>query len=329
MSLYLDIYHGGVRSYEFLGLTLTKNKIQNQNSMNLAEAIRAKRQLELSGESHGVPVSGKGRMPAVTYLEHYLKNFHRKDKRVFSAMLNHFKVFAGENGITTLSTLTDKKALLFRNWLGERLGGETPFNYFKVFKKALKEAAQSGLIARSPAESVVNPNPTSGTLRKAALEPHEIAAMVNARCGSDEVRRAFLFACNTGLRAIDITRLDWKDIDPKSRTLKFTQSKTGRTNTVPLNDMAMDILSRSGKGNVFNLPSMSAVNKDLKVWKERAGITKHVTFHVARHSFVSNILRATGNLKLAGSLAGHSSTKETEKYAHLIDSEKRSAVEKL
>lgn len=47
------------------------------------------------------------------------------------------------------------------------------------------------------------------------------------------------------------------------------------------------------------------------------------------NEFLESKRHSIGNLKLAGSLAGHSSTKETEKYAHLIDSEKRSAVDKL
>jgi site-specific recombinase XerD len=46
-----------------------------------------------------------------------------------------------------------------------------------------------------------------------------------------------------------------------------------------------------------------------------------ITPHTFLHYFVTTILRATGNLKLAQVLARHSNIQVTQKYAHLSNDE--------
>ena len=52
-------------------------------------------------------------------------------------------------------------------------------------------------------------------------------------------------------------------------------------------------------------------------------------FHCARHSFITNIMANGANIKTAASLAGHSTTRHTEKYVHIIDELKQKAVDSL
>ena len=52
-------------------------------------------------------------------------------------------------------------------------------------------------------------------------------------------------------------------------------------------------------------------------------------FHLARHSFITNIMANGANIKTAASLAGHSTTRHTEKYVHIIDELKQKAVDSL
>ena len=54
-----------------------------------------------------------------------------------------------------------------------------------------------------------------------------------------------------------------------------------------------------------------------------------VLFHRARHSFITNIMANGANIKTAASLAGHSTTRHTEKYVHIIDELKQKAVDSL
>lgn len=51
------------------------------------------------------------------------------------------------------------------------------------------------------------------------------------------------------------------------------------------------------------------------------GAEGRITPHSFRHYFVTTVLRATGNLKLAQALARHASIQVTQRYAHLSDDE--------
>ena len=51
------------------------------------------------------------------------------------------------------------------------------------------------------------------------------------------------------------------------------------------------------------------------------GAEGHITPHSFRHYFVSTILRASGNLKLAQALARHENIQITQRYAHINDDE--------
>ena len=145
------------------------------------------------------------------------------------------------------------------------------------------------------------------------------------------VKRAFLFATQTGLRKVDIKAITWGMIS-QDGNLTVRQSKTERRNIIPLNDNARMLMGdeRAPYELIFPITiSDTAVNKLLNTWVKRAGIKKHITFHCARHSHGTNILAATGNLKLTSSLLGHTSTKYTERYTRILDTMKKEAVEKL
>ena len=54
-----------------------------------------------------------------------------------------------------------------------------------------------------------------------------------------------------------------------------------------------------------------------------------VSFYTLRHSAATNILAATGSLKLAGTLLNHSNSQMTERYAKVLDSAIQGAVDGL
>ena len=80
---------------------------------------------------------------------------------------------------------------------------------------------------------------------------------------------------------------------------------------------------------IFSLPSYSYTLRIINKWVKKANIRKHITFHCARHSFITNIMANGANIKTAASLAGHSTTRHTEKYVHIIDELKQKAVDSL
>ncbi len=68
-SLYLDIYHNGRRSYDFLKLYLSKDKATNKETLRLADSIRAKKELELQSQPHGFIPSFKQQVDCIQFFE--------------------------------------------------------------------------------------------------------------------------------------------------------------------------------------------------------------------------------------------------------------------
>lgn len=75
---------------------------------------------------------------------------------------------------------------------------------------------------------------------------------------------------------------------------------------------------------------ISLISNDLRlIFTSPLFLALPITFHCARHSFITNIMANGANIKTAASLAGHSTTRHTEKYVHIIDELKQKAVDSL
>jgi integrase len=178
---------------------------------------------------------------------------------------------------------------------------------------------------------VKNVNHKANMLTKQTLFGSEINKLYETPCGNANVKRAFLFATQTGLRFCDIIRLQWKHITLNPGYIDFRQKKTDQKGFVHLSASAIRLLGEPATpmDHVFQMPSSTATNKDLKHWVKNAGIKKHITFHCARHSFGTNVQQATGDLMVTSKLMGHASTRHTEKYTHVSDERRISAINKL
>jgi integrase/recombinase XerD len=124
-------------------------------------------------------------------------------------------------------------------------------------------------------------------------------------------------------------------VDYQNKWLHFEQSKTkghsGKRSGVdiPLSDELIEFIGQPKDGEtreslIFPLPSYECCLKALGRWVKRAGITKHISWHCARHSFAVNILNNGANIKTVASLLGHSGLRHTEKYTRAVDSLKES-----
>ena len=81
--------------------------------------------------------------------------------------------------------------------------------------------------------------------------------------------------------------------------------------------------------NLFILPSHPTCLKALRTWTKEAGISKHITWHCARHTFATNILKNGADVRVVSDLLGHSSLKYVEIYTRAIDKKKIQAVNSL
>ncbi len=115
--------------------------------------------------------------------------------------------------------------------------------------------------------------------------------------------------------------------------LQFRQKKTGGFEYLPMAPTAIKLLEPLPDGPdepIFKMPrSEGGIWTHLQIWVTRAGITKHVSFHVARHTFATMALSNTKDLYMVSKLLGHTDIKHTQIYARIIDDRKLEAVSLL
>lgn len=357
-SLYLDIYEKGkTRRREFLGLYIVSGGGKQQSMQNIrtwreavakAEAreltladgwgqgkgelgkrvrlvdwleLREKEQRQKATDE-GRDRQGTGRLmhSAAGHVRGFLKKTHR-DGMMINDVDNNFMRDFGKY----LSTLTSEET-------HKHLAMNSKRNMFGLVSAALREAQRRGIIISAPtvtrAEAI--PGKTDESKRDYLTED-EIIKMANTECTDETVKKAFLFSCFTGLRWSDIETLKWGDITENEGGLKLTKKmvKTQRNVEVYINSTAAALLPQRGRNNakVWSLPATITSTRYVKAWAESAGIEKHVTPHVARHTFATLNLTKGNDIYTVSKLLGHLHVRTTEIYVKLIDKKRQEAAD--
>ena len=331
-SAYLDINHNGKRKYEFLNIRLLKNDPEKKEKKRLADAIRAKRELELTTGEYNFTPTHKKKVDFIRYFERYLSNYNKPDVRKVKYSLEKFKKYIGRDTVQ-FREITPLLCEGFMDYLKNKSGltGATPGDYWKKFKGVLKQAIKEDIILRNPADGLIFKGIATGNnqLRKNVLTADELRAIAGAYCGNAEVKRAFLFACYTGLGMAEMRKLTWGRIN--NGKIKIFREKNGEQILNDLHPVALKLLGEAGNPDevVFSLPSDVANSKDLKAWVKRAGIEKNISFYCGRHTFATQLLMNGANLKTVADCLGHANTKHTIKYLNYVDALKSEAISNL
>ena len=332
LSLYLDIYHKGSRKYEFLRLYLTKDKTANKEAMAIAESIAAKRQLEISFDSHGFTPKFKKNADFIEYLDK-LPRLNGQPSYV-RGTLKHLKIFTG--GKIKISQVNESWCEKFRDYLSGVVGPNSVRLYLFCINNALNRAIKDKIILTNPVRSIEMVKKVES--ERVYLTFEEVQQLTRAKFKDPEIKRAFLFACYTGLRYSDIKNLTWKQIclNGTRHKLEFRQQKTGSFEYFPLSETAFEILT-NGQYNlihlpetkVFNIPGNITFNRKLYRLGKAAGISKNLTSHVGRHTFATLMLTQGVDIYTVSKLLGHKNLSTTQVYAKIIDQKKDEAVDML
>jgi len=126
----------------------------------------------------------------------------------------------------------------------------------------------------------------------------------------------FLFACFTGLRISDVQKLTQENF--VGDHLVFVSTKTSKMQRIKLNSYALKFINTTG--SVFNDTfEDQTINDYLKEVAKICGISKRVTFHVARHTFATLFLIQGGKVEDLKKILGHSKIDTTMLYVHIVD----------
>ena len=88
---------------------------------------------------------------------------------------------------------------------------------------------------------------------------------------------------------------------------------------IPLNDGLLSLIGEDPENldsSIFNLPTYESCCKSVKRWVKRAGINKHISWHMARHTFATLITLEQGvPIETVSKMLGHTNVSMTERYA--------------
>lgn len=355
-SLYLDIYLNGKRSYEYLQLYLVPERTRadkeaNRQTLQLAEAIRAKRVVELRNGEYGF----KGGFASETrFFDYYTslcgKRFGEESRGNWGnwySCLHHLRIYEKRANIT-FADITPEWVQGFRDYLDSRavawahdtrhrereypLSRNTKLSYFNKLRACLNQAFEDRIIAYNPIKGIEGFRAEEGTRMYLTLD--ELKRLVATPCDYESVRRAFLFSCLTGLRRSDITRLKWGDVFQQGDFTRiiFRQKKTHEQEYLDITQQAAELMGERGGADDFvfdDIFTPDCTNKTIQNWVLRAGIDKHITFHCGRHTFAVMMLDLGTDIYTVSKLLGHRELSTTQIYAKVLDKNKQAAVQRI
>lgn len=361
-SLYLDTYWNGTRHYEFLRMYLIperdeQDRITNQATLKAANMLKAQRTRELILSKAGLAPPGSG-ITLTDWMEQCQREAEDAAKSKGRARTQYAKLYkqtrnmigrflsdcyAGSSPIRVTSV--DKIFLSrLREWMdtvrsvknGKLLSSNTKHLYFMMLSIALNKAVKRDMIPANPMLRMEEgEKPPKVSSQRQFLTVEELRRLMQTE-GNRRITQPFLFSCLSGLRLSDIATLRWGDFRHTDNQW-FVEKKIVKTQQfirLPISRDAVDILpERAGKSDddpVFQLQYDDGyASKYIAGWVRKAGISKHITFHCARHTFATLLLTLGADIYTTSKLLGHSNIQTTQIYAKVVDRKKIDAVNLL
>ncbi len=151
---------------------------------------------------------------------------------------------------------------------------------------------------------------------------------------------------STGIRRSELINLRLLNVNLEEELLTIREGKGGHDRVVPLSRIACRYLETYIKGirpqlvknpnddHLFLSLNGGAIHKDalsylVKLHSRKAGIKKHMSCHVWRHTCATHLVQNNANLRHVQEILGHRSLATTEKYLSLTITDLKEAHRKF
>lgn len=267
---------------------------------------------------------------------------------------HYLATFIEQSGVKTPEDITSEKVREFRMWLNRKMVGvgkrgvaATPMkrrtqNYYLIALRAmLKYLVRQGVQSLPPEQIELAKVPGR---QLDLIGQSDLNTLLDAPEGDglaalrDKAILEMLFS--TGLRVSELVGLD-RDIDMSQEHFSV-RGKGEKVRIVFISDDARDsvkdyLAKRTdvdpamfiaiGRGGEKSLSkkegslrmSARSIERTVKQYAIKSGITKKVTPHVLRHSFATDLLENGADIRSVQALLGHSSITTTQIYTHVTD----------
>jgi len=304
-----------------------EHRNQDNNLLDLACAIRDKRELEILQDGEVKLFSWKSKSDFLEYFDSITKT------KAHPCNWSNTKNLLGEFTSNTLNFGDIDRAFCqrFVDFLLTKVSPNTAHVYYGTFKAAINQAVREEKLLNNPGNGI---KIARKQLETNYLTISELRILKDTPCNNPNIKNAFLFSCFTGLRYSDIVSLVWQDIE-EGAILK-RQQKTQTFVKIKLAETALEILEtqkelmKNYPGNkIFDLLVNHLANEYLRMWISFAGINKKITFHCARHTFATMCISQGIDIYTVSKLLGHSDVANTQRYAKLTDQKRDQEIDKL
>ena len=173
----------------------------------------------------------------------------------------------------------------------------------------------------------------------------DAATLAKARGSQIAVRDQLIIelALGTGLRVSELANLQVKELFLKKgqNSLHVRNGKGGKDRIVQfstgLKKLILDYLEYRKSSSEYLFPSKRGeqitrfgISQVFKQWAQRAGLPAHYSIHSLRHTYTTNLYKASGyNLRLVQQQLGHSSVSTTSVYSAVVSKDLDDALERL
>ncbi len=209
----------------------------------------------------------------------------------------------------------------------ERVSHNTMAKFMQFFKRIIILARNNGLIVHDP---FANYKIQLKKVDRGYLTEQEMNKIIQKKFLTkrlEQVRDIFIFSCFTGLAYIDVKELTKNHIRISFDGNIWIMTKRHKTKVnvnVPLMDIPKKILQKyEGElpdDKILPVLSNQKMNAYLKEISDVCGITKNLTFHLARHTFATTVTLSKGiPIETVSKMLGHTNIQTTQIYARITN----------
>ncbi len=305
--------------------------------------------MELQNDAHGFQNTNKSKANVIDYLMNMRSQSKERGslnyEKTVGNTIRELKLFRGDyiafrdidkdflNSFVDFLKQAKKASKFGLLKAGGVLSNNSVIAYYGVLRTAINRAYKEGIITVNPTKEFDFASKVKAEVsRREYLTIEELKRLIGTECKYEIMKQAFLFSCLCGLRVSDIRKLKWNDLQKSGERIRIEikMQKTKEPLYLPISDEALKWLPQQNeaKGDdlIFPLTHEGTINKILQKWAKDAGIIKHISFHVARHTHATMMLTLGADLYTVSKLLGHKNIATTQIYAKIVDKKKEEAI---
>ncbi|PJB20687.1 MAG: integrase [Flavobacteriaceae bacterium CG_4_9_14_3_um_filter_33_16] len=211
-----------------------------------------------------------------------------------------------------------------------KIGNNAAMKHIQRLRKMITLAYNMEWIDRDP---FVQFKPKLEKKEREFLTEIELQRIENLNCSLERlmtVKDLFVFGCYTGMSYVDIMKLKRDNIQigiDGNHWIMTERMKTKTPVKIPLLPVVESLIKKyedhpRTKFENSLMPHMSnqKLNSYLKEVADLCGISKNLTFHMARHSFATTVTLSNGvPIETVSKMLGHTKIVTTQIYARVIE----------